>query len=134
LTLYLKLSHKPSDESELVIRDSETADGKMTAQEQEILTGFKRRLQERLPVDKLVLFGSRARGDADPDSDMDVLVVLNTPVDWTVQKAVSECAWEASVFKNIVLAPIAVYREEWEDGPESSSLLALAVNREGVPL
>jgi len=28
---------------------------------------------------KLVLFGSRARGDNDPDSDIDVLVVLRMP-------------------------------------------------------
>ena len=30
---------------------------------------------------RLVLFGSRARGDADPDSDIDVLVVLRGPVE-----------------------------------------------------
>ncbi len=29
----------------------------------------------------LVLFGSQARGDADPESDVDVLVVLDKPVD-----------------------------------------------------
>lgn len=29
---------------------------------------------------RMVLFGSRARGDAKPDSDIDVLVVLNGPV------------------------------------------------------
>ncbi len=30
---------------------------------------------------KLVLFGSRARGDARPDSDIDVLIVLTGPLD-----------------------------------------------------
>ncbi|MDQ6905317.1 MAG: nucleotidyltransferase domain-containing protein [Chloroflexota bacterium] len=30
---------------------------------------------------RLVLFGSQARGDADPESDIDVLVVLAGPVD-----------------------------------------------------
>jgi len=32
-------------------------------------------------LERLVLFGSRARGDADPDSDIDVLVVLKGEVD-----------------------------------------------------
>lgn len=30
---------------------------------------------------QLVLFGSQARGDADPESDIDLLVVLAGPVD-----------------------------------------------------
>ena len=102
--------------------------------DREIPNDFKRRLQERLPLDRLILFGSRARGDADPDSDMDVLVVLNAPVDWTAQKTVSECAWEACVLKGIVLTPIAVYKKDWEEGVESSSLLAIAVRQEGIPI
>src|SRR5690242_1393065 len=34
-------------------------------------------LVERFSPDKVVLFGSRARGDARPDSDLDVMVVFN---------------------------------------------------------
>ncbi|GHT44608.1 hypothetical protein AGMMS49965_20590 [Bacteroidia bacterium] len=33
-----------------------------------------------LPNDKLILFGSQARGDERPDSDWDLLVLLNKPV------------------------------------------------------
>ena len=36
---------------------------------------------ERVPVWKLVLFGSRARGNATAESDVDVLVVLDSAVD-----------------------------------------------------
>jgi len=48
----------------------------------ELLAELRGRL-DRLYGDRLVevlLFGSRARGDADPDSDIDVLVVLREPV------------------------------------------------------
>jgi len=32
-----------------------------------------------MPNEKVILFGSQARGDAKPDSDWDLLVVLNKP-------------------------------------------------------
>ena len=34
-----------------------------------------RRLVEAIDPDRIVLFGSRARGDAGPDSDLDLLIV-----------------------------------------------------------
>ena len=47
-----------------------------------VLREFRARLEE-LYGDRLVdvlLFGSRARGDAEPDSDVDVAVILKGPV------------------------------------------------------
>jgi len=46
----------------------------MNLQILENIRTMKRRL---LPNDKMILFGSQARGDARPDSDWDLLVVLN---------------------------------------------------------
>ena len=49
--------------------------------ERQILEIFKSSLLKRLSVHEIVLFGSRARGDADPYSDMDVVVILNNVSD-----------------------------------------------------
>ena len=35
--------------------------------------------RELLPNDRMILFGSQARGDARPDSDWDLLLLLNKP-------------------------------------------------------
>ncbi len=39
-----------------------------------------RRLVERFQPEKIILFGSRARGEAGPDSDIDLLIVLPGPL------------------------------------------------------
>jgi len=91
-------------------------------------------ISERLPLRQMVLFGSRARGDADPDSDFDVLVVIDGPADRSARETVSDCAWETGLDHGIVIAPIVVCRDEWENGPERYSLLAEAIRAEGVPV
>lgn len=43
--------------------------------------GIKKIYGEQL--DKIVLFGSQARGDAKPDSDIDILIVLKNPFNYS---------------------------------------------------
>ena len=42
-----------------------------------LMPEVKKAVQERVPNAKLVLFGSRARGDAKSDSDWDVLILVD---------------------------------------------------------
>jgi len=105
----------------------------MNSTEKVVLRRFRELVSRRAAIHQLVLFGSRARGDADADSDMDLLVVLEEAVDPASEEYVRKCAWEAGFEYGIVVVPVTVSREEWERGPLSSSLLALAVEREGIP-
>jgi hypothetical protein len=104
----------------------------MTSTERSVLDDFKRRLSHHLKVERVLLFGSRARGDVDADSDMDVLVILEGAADAEAVDYVRLSAWEAGVEQGIVIVPVTVSRAEWQDGPLSSSLLALAVEKDGV--
>jgi len=97
------------------------------------LNDFRQRLRSRGIECSVTLFGSRARGDFTSDSDMDVLVVVPT-LDAATENSISECAWEASLEQGIPVVPLVCSKAEWEQGPARSSLLALAVAREGVQL
>lgn len=44
------------------------------------LSAIVRQLVSSLDPDKIVLFGSRARGDYRPDSDLDLLIVKDSPL------------------------------------------------------
>jgi len=100
--------------------------------EKTILNSFKFLLSQRVALYRLVVFGSRARGDADPESDIDVLVILNGPNKPKARRHISDCAWEAGFKYGLVVSPIVVSRDNWENGPEKYSLLAQAVEEEGI--
>ncbi len=106
----------------------------MTVVEKTILDRFKALLAKRLNLYRMILFGSRARGDAEPYSDMDVLVVLEDMVSEKDSDFVSDCAWEAGFESGIVIVPVVYSRSEWENSPERYSLFARAVEKEGVLL
>lgn len=46
---------------------------------QRTIERMTRRIVQRFRPEKVILFGSHARGDAGPDSDVDLLVVMKSP-------------------------------------------------------
>ena len=108
----------------------------MTHREMELLSRFRALLEQEVHVHSIFVFGSRARGDADDASDLDVLVITEEPETDELVLRVSGCAWEASVDlgAEIMINTVVMSREAWETGPERFSLLALAVKKEGIPI
>ena len=106
----------------------------MTQKEWDLVHRFKSLVEEKLHVHQMIVFGSRARGDAEEESDLDVLVVIDEPVNRELRRFVSDCAFEVDVGNDFIVSPILVSRAEWENGPERFSPFAHAVREEGVPV
>ena len=47
-----------------------------------------------VPDAEIILFGSRARGTARPDSDWDVLVIVDAPKLQPVHRDIDYCLWD----------------------------------------
>lgn len=97
-----------------------------------ILTELRRRM-ESLYGQRLVgmlLYGSRARGDADTGSDIDVLVVLKAPVEpcEEIARTIDDVS-ELSLEHDRSIACVFVSDEEFE---RERSPLLLNVRREGI--
>ncbi|MFH1011047.1 MAG: nucleotidyltransferase domain-containing protein [bacterium] len=106
----------------------------MTSQTQAILTELRRRLEELYGerLERLVLFGSQARGDAEEGSDIDVLIVLKGTVDTGKELGhISEITSELSLENNVVISSLVISAERFARG--EGSLLS-SVHREGVPI
>jgi uncharacterized protein len=50
---------------------------RMKAEERHAAIAFLEKLRDRYDVAQMIMFGSRARGDHGPDSDLDLAMVLN---------------------------------------------------------
>lgn len=100
----------------------------------EIVADLRRRLAilygDRL--ERVVVFGSQARGDADSGSDIDVLVILSgsvMPAD-EVSRTIDDVA-ALSLQHDVVLSCVFVGKDEFDRG---GSPLLRSVRREGVPV
>lgn len=89
-------------------------------------------LPSRWPVEAIVLYGSKARGDDTPDSDIDLLVLTGRPL------APEEIGAMRAVVRRIGLArgtwPELYIRtsEEWWHGVYQAAPIRMEIDAEGV--
>jgi predicted nucleotidyltransferase len=86
------------------------------SKEQEIIQHFKDRVTETLGdrLDRIVLFGSRARGDAEEDSDFDFLVIVRTP-DNEDKKKIREITARLSIECDTVITALVVPSKDFRE-------------------
>ena len=97
----------------------------------QIAREFQRRLMDIVLVLDLRVFGSRARGDAAPDSDMDVFIELETCTP-ELRRRISEIAWEVGFEMDRIISTVVTTRTELEHGAMGANPLVLHVEQEGV--
>jgi predicted nucleotidyltransferase len=102
----------------------------MTRKDTDIAQRFKQLLQQRTIPLSVQVFGSRARGDALPESDLDLFVVVEQ-ASRELEKYVSDCAWEAGFEEGVVVVPVVVDKARMA-GPLGDSAFVRNVLREGV--
>jgi len=81
----------------------------------------------------VILFGSKVRGDFDAESDLDLLVVVESP-DWRVHQQVSHLAYEPMVEHDTVLSTHTIGRDLYAKMRLRRTPLFRNVSQEGVEL
>lgn len=90
-------------------------------------------LRERCGVDSMVVYGSKARRDDTPDSDIDVMVVLEEYTPQT-QETVDEAVYEVNLAHDCLISVVVSGRRELEEGSLSESRLYKRMLAERVPV
>lgn len=103
-----------------------------------LLREYRRVLVDRFG-DRLLsvrLYGSRARGDADTESDVDVAVVVRGLTDEERAKAVDLAfeAWRSRGAAGPLIQPLIWGDAEQADRLRAERRIALDIDREGIPV
>ena len=93
------------------------------------LEGAVSRLVDAYQPERVYLFGSYARGDAGPDSDFDLLLVVpdSAPVERRRSRLAYEVLWDVGVAADVLVWT----KERFESGLPLKASLSSTVLREG---
>ena len=103
----------------------------MKEKDRRIAQELKKRLSDVVEILDFKVFGSRARGDADEYSDMDVFLEVES-LDNTLKEKISAIVWEVGFNNYTVISPLIFTRDELENSPLRASSIVEAIAEEGV--
>ena len=102
--------------------------------ERALLERCRDAVRELLPGAEVILYGSRARGDAGPESDYDLLVLVDGPVDWRLEDQIRQRLYGLELETGTVVTINAYNRSDWRSPLYRAMPFTQNVEREGIVL
>ena len=89
-------------------------------------------LNKLTSVEKIILFGSKSRGDFDKDSDIDLLLITTVQLSWKDEKAIVDTLFDIGLQYDMIFSPLIVSIDEWEKGMFTSFPIYREIVRDGT--
>jgi predicted nucleotidyltransferase len=107
---------------------------KLSQKERESILEAVRALKWDLPVTRVILFGSKARGQGWPDSDIDLLVLTSCPVGSRLRATVSDRLADINLQNDVLLTSVVISEQDWSSGLIRYMLIHDEVERDGCEI
>ncbi len=102
--------------------------------DEELLDRVRHAIVEIEPGARVILYGSRARGDAAPDSDWDLLIILDDAIDDQRRRAVSDRLLDLLIETGASLSPFIMCAEDWDSPRSRATPFYANVTDDGIEL
>jgi len=99
-----------------------------------LLKKVQKTIHSVVPGAEIILYGSRARGDASSVSDWDFLILVDQPLDQNIITRIRDRVYDLELETDTVLSSIIRSREEWYSPRYSVLPFKRVVEQEGVSL
>ena len=99
-----------------------------------ILKEVTERLIKEYKPEKIILFGSKVRGDFDEESDIDILILIDSEVNSKVEEEINEIAYDIELKYEVVFGKIIESKAFWNSPLAMAMPIHRKIDNEGVPL
>ncbi len=100
----------------------------------EVVRQIKEIIRQVAPTAETILFGSEARGEARPDSDIDLLILLDgDKLSLASEETVTLPLYELELKTGVCISPIVMLKKQWRNRPFKTPFYVNIVN-EGILL
>lgn len=107
--------------------------GFISKSERQALDKLIAELKTLWPGVKVKVFGSKVKGTADDESDLDILILLPSEVLEDIRRQVIYKVFDINLTYETNLSPLIMSENEWEHRPISLLPIHAFIEEEGVP-
>jgi uncharacterized protein len=89
-------------------------------------------LRKNFPVEQVILFGSKARGQDNADSDIDLLILTRDNLSWQERDRLIDSLFDIQLQWNVLITPLVTSVEQWEAGAYQVLPIRDEIERDGI--
>ena len=110
---------------------------KLRSDEQKVVSEYIYAIRHRFSsqIYEIILYGSKARGDSHPESDIDLLIIIDTS-NKRLKQMILDIGWDVMSNNNfkVFVSPIIFFKKEYEQYQKWNSSFLENVYQEGIKL
>jgi len=108
--------------------------GFLSEKEKQALIKLITELKASWPGTKIKLFGSKVKGSADKESDLDVLILLSNDLSNNIRRRIVHKIFDLNLLFETNLSPLILSEKEWKSGLIPLLPIHDYIEEEGVAL